>query len=97
MRDILLQKLSEWNMGFVRINLHLRCWELCIFYNSPTFGGATLVALKRDGNNERKRELLKNPLQDKIKIIDIIEQRHKKENIIQRILKTINEANHKCD
>lgn len=97
MRDILLQKLSEWNMGFVRINLHLRCWGIVHFLYSLAFGGATLVALKRDGNNERKRELLKNPLQDKIKIIDIIEQRHKKENIIQRILKTINEANHKCD
>ena len=39
----------------------------CVFSIPLAFGGATLVALKQDGNNERKRELLKNPLQDKYK------------------------------
>ena len=38
-----------------------------VFSISPTFGGATLVALKRDDNNKMKMELLRTSLQDKIK------------------------------
>lgn len=39
----------------------------CVFSIPLAFGGATLVALKQNGNNERKRELLRTSLQDKIK------------------------------
>lgn len=48
------------------------------FSISLAFGGATLVALKQTKweITKRKMELLKNPLQDKIKIIDIIEQKY---------------------
>ena len=46
-------------MGFVRINSHLRRWEILHFLYSLTFGGATLVALKQDGSNETKMEVSK--------------------------------------
>lgn len=43
--------------GLCANNSHLRCWEILLFLYSLAFGGATLVALKQNDNNERKMEV----------------------------------------